>query len=383
MNIIKLLPAAALCLGLSSCIKDEAPNAECDIEAVSIHLSDPLSVFYNTSDTIQVVASADSIITFTTRRDKVSSINPDSITLTITPGATLKRTSVEMGDNEGTLRYTVTSEDQLWHRDYTLRFVSMVKTVNDTVHYNFENFELESREQKYYIWHDELPDGTYGNNWANGNAGFRLSMGSAAPDAYPTTPLADGYDGYGVRLTTRSTGPFGVLANKRLAAGNLFLGSFDATNAMTNAMKATRFGIPFDRQPVTFKGYYKYTPGESYQDKDGKIVSGTTDSGAIYAVLYRNHDSEGNAIVLYGNDVKTSSQIVAIADMAYVKPTTEWTEFELPFNYLSDIDLTLLQERGYSLAVVFSSSADGDEFRGAIGSELCIDKVQVVCKKEE
>ena len=220
-------------------------------------------------------------------------------------------------------------------------------------------------------------------NFSNGNPGFNLSMGSAKPDEYPTAPLINGYDGAAVKLTTRSTGPFGAMVNKRIAAGNLFIGTFDMGSALTDAMKATHFGLVFDRQPMTLTGYYTYQPGATFQDPKGNAVADRTDQAAIYAVLYRNHDDQGNAVTLYGDNVKTSPQIVAIADMGMVKPAKEWTPFSIDFKYLSDIDLDLLKQHGYSLTIVFSSSADGDQFEGAVGSTLCVDKVRLACKKEQ
>ncbi|MBM6992473.1 MAG: PCMD domain-containing protein, partial [Prevotella sp.] len=336
------------------------------------------------SDTLKAVSSADSVITFTVRRNHDIDLTTLQPQLTLTPGATVEQIVSEVDSEQGGyINYRVTSENRLWHRNYTIALTPVVRTVSDTVDFDFEHFELETREQKYYIWHNVNLDGTLGNDWANGNPGFRLSMGSATPEEYPSVPLAQGYEGYGIQLTTRSTGPFGALAGKRLAAGNFFLGTFDVTNALKDALHATSFGVPFDRAPVTLTGYYKYQPGPTYQDKDGNAVSGQTDQAAIYAVLYRNHDAEGNTLTLHGDDVKTSAQIVAIADMGTVTPSQEWTAFSLSFNYKSDIDYELLENQGYSLAIVFSSSSEGDKFEGAIGSQLCIDKVRVLCKKEQ
>ncbi|MDY4038989.1 MAG: PCMD domain-containing protein, partial [Prevotella sp.] len=144
-----------------------------------------------------------------------------------------------------------------------------------------------------------------------------------------------------------------------------------------------RFGIPFDRKPQRLKGWYKYSPGPKYQDQNGNIIAGRTDSAAIYAVFYRNHDDAGNPVVLYGDNVKTSPQIIAIADLTPVKEAKEWTEFDISFVYMGDIDTTLLENRGYNLTIVCSSSYEGDKFEGAIGSQLLVDKISVICEKEE
>ena len=168
-----------------------------------------------------------------------------------------------------------------------------------------------------------------------------------------------------------------------IAAGNLFYGFFDLTNAARDPLHATQFGRPFDRKPVHFKGYYQYKPGEKLIDRASHVLANQTDSASVYAVFYRNHDDQGKAVVLDGTNVKTSNLIVAMADLGYVAPTDSWTEFDIEFNYTTAPDLDLLANRGYSLALVFSSSKKGDSFIGAVGSRLLIDKVRIVCEKED
>lgn len=380
----KLCCGLAACFALTGCFKEEPLNSECDITGVSLHVEDPLATFYQLSDTAQTVLSTDSTITFEVRRDHKADLSLLTPDVQVTPGATVMETQTSMDPATGGSRcYRVTSQDGMWHRNYTVTINPVAHMTNDTVKFDFEHYELEPKNNKYYVWHILRNDGTSAGNWANGNPGFFLSMGSAKPDDYPTTPLVNGYDGAAVKLTTRSTGPFGVMANKRIAAGNLFIGTFDSETALSDALKATRFGEVFDREPVKLTGYYTYRPGDTFQDPKGNAVTDRTDQAAIYAVLYRNHDAQGNSVTLYGDNVKTSPQIVAIADMGLVKPTDEWTPFSIEFKYLSNIDLDLLAQRGYNLTVVFSSSADGDQFEGAIGSTLCVDKVRLVCKKEQ
>ena len=88
-------------------------------------------------------------------------------------------------------------------------------------------------------------------------------------------------------------------------------------------------------------------------------------------------------MVLYGDNVLTSDLIVAVAELEYVAPTSTWTPWDVKFVYRKDVDEQLLANRGYSLAIVFSSSSAGGEFIGAIGSRLCVDKVQLICTHEQ
>ena len=385
-NLKHYLSVVAIALVLmvlnTSCFGDEPDGCEADIEKAVLHVNQPEKYFFQPTDSMQVVLSTDSVITFAVRGDAdVSALSPE---FTLSPGATVNPASGSTHDfGHGPVTYTVTSEDGKWQRRYRVNVVPTMITVADTLRYDFEHFELEPATQRYYIWHNTLPDGTLGNDWATVNPGYRISMSTAQPEDYPTTPLLQGYDGAAVCLRTSDTGPFGKMANKRLAAGNMFLGTFDIRIAMSDHLRATRFGLPFTSRPARFTGYYAYEPGPTVQDFYGNPIAGRTDSADVYAVFYRNHDAAGNEVVLYGDNVLSSDLIVAVADLGYVAPTTQWTAWDVKFVYKKEIDEQLLANRGYSLAIVFSSSSAGGDFIGAIGSRLCVDKVRLICSHEE
>ena len=381
MRYHQLIVSAIFALALSSCFKDEAPNAECDIIEASLHVDNPTDIFYNPTDTLVRVLYTDDNISFSVRRKAdLTSLAP---TFRITDGATISPASGSVHDfSKGPVIYTVTSEDKEWSRSYKVSFIPVIRTSKDTLSFNFEDYHLDSKD-KYYIWCEKHEDGNMYDDWATGNAGYGLTNGSAGPEAYPSTVLDEGYEGKGVKLVTCSTGPFGQMVKLPLAAGNLFLGTFDMSIALKTPRLATGFGLPFDKKPKTFTGYYKYTPGEKFQNKDESIVEGKVDEASVYAILSRNHDEDGNPVVLNGDNVQTSPLIVAKAIAANIVPTDKWTQFTVDFSYLEDFDLDLLENRGYNLAVVFSSSADGAIFEGAIGSTLCIDNVKIICETVE
>lgn len=365
---------------LTSCFKDEPLNAECDIEEAYVHTDDVGSMFFNATDTIVRVPSDQTDIVFEVRQNAdLSNLAP---ILRITEGATVSPESGSAHDfSKGAVAYTVKSADKQWSRTYNISFKPVTRTSNEEMAYDFENYSLDS-SGKYYCWTDLDSDGNALNNWATANSGFKLSKGSALPDEYPTIPT-EGVDGMGVALVTRSTGSFGAMVKRPLAAGNLFIGTFDISKALTETMKATRFGLPFDMRPLTFSGYYRYTPGETFTDSEGNVVEGRTDASTIYAVLYRNHDADGNSIVLYGDDVQTSPNLVAMARLDINETVTEWTYFEIAFEYYEEVDFDLLEQRGYSLGIVCSSSSDGNLYMGAVGSTLMVDKFRIKCEKRE
>lgn len=379
-NVFLLIPFCA-CLA-TSCIKDEPLNSECDIEVCKVHHDAADTIFYAVSDTLQSVSSADTVITFFTR----SNIHPEDlskmrVTFALTPGATITPANGSAQDfSQGDVVYTVKSEDNLWHRVYKVRFVPMA-ILNPI--FDFETVELEQPRERYYNWFAFDQDNVRQELWATGNSGFALSRSSAKPHEYPSVMLEKGVSGKGVKLETCSTGAFGAMVNMRIAAGNLFLGSFDTQNALKDAMKATCFGVPVNQKPLRFTGYYKFQPGEKFQDRYGIEVPGKVDAPDAYAVLYKNTDENGQPVTLYGDDVLTHENIVAIARVPEFKvtgvaDTCAWEHFDLPLEYRQNLDVTRLRNFGYNLTVVFTSSIEGATFCGAVGSTLLVDESTII-----
>lgn len=382
MSKINLLVlAAAACSLLMSCFKDEPLNAECDIEMAYLHADNPLEIFVKPTDSIATTNETSRTVIFSVRKGtNITALAPQ---FQLTEGATISPANGSVHDfSKGAVNYTVTSENGAWQKTYNVRFDEKTSAATQ---FSFENLLMEPGKERYYIWTDKTEDGTDMLNWASGNGGFAIVGGNASPDQYPTAPYENGYEGKGVKLTTRSTGAAGFIIKKPIAAGNLFTGSFDAEEATKKPLEATHFGDgPYcivDKKPLVLTGYYQYTPGKTITDKAGKEVPGI-DQGDIYAVLFRNTKADGTPIYLDGSNVKTSEQIVALALVGPLDKTEGgWHKFSKNFEYIANFDPQVLAEGGYSMAVVFTSSVGGAEFVGAVGSELLIDEVKVIMEE--
>lgn len=352
---------------------------ECDILEAWVEGDNLAQHFSQDTDMrISDVPSSAEQLTFTIRQR--SALPPIAMHFKLTPGATISPADGSLQDfSTGPVVYTVTSEDGQWHRCYTVDFQEAMMPSSK---YDFEDFELSSN-RKYYVWFNRADDGTKESIWASGNEGYLIAKPNAIATEYPTVPDKDGFDGYCIRLTTRSTGSWGKTFKKPIAAGNFFLGSFDSQFALTNTLKTTNMGIAYAKEPIKVTGYYKYTPGEVFTDKDAKEVDSRTDEPAIYAVLYLNHDEHGSEVMLHGDDVRTSPYIVREAEVESLPATTQWQPFEMTFKGSATISAALLANRGYNLALVFSSSKTGDTFEGSVGSTLYIDKVEITFKNDE
>ena len=365
-----------------SCLKDEPAGIEADIVRVHLEPTAAARLLGATVAPVRQVPAHDTDIVFTLAAEgDTTLLRTLSPTFTLSPGATLRCLDGAQPDFRQRRRvaYEVTSQDRRWQRRYTLSFVP---AADFPEFFGFENHALNSPDPHYYTWFEQNADGTARHFWASGNPGFLLSRYDAKPDEYPTSVEAKGRTGTALRLVTQSTGELGAAFGKPIAAGNLFVGSFDLAGALLNPLAATRFGVPVNRIPTRFSGYYKWQPGEVFTNAQRKAAQGPAPDGKdaprIYAVAYRNVDAQGNAVTLDGSNILSSPLVVAVAllddfTVTGVQESSAWVHFDLPFARRAPIDDRLLDRHGYSLALVFTSSRDGAEFAGAVGSTLLVD----------
>ena len=376
-TLLLLNLALAGCL-LTSCIQDEPLNAECDITAVNTQwleqhrdmlIGNPILGNDHLSFSIQ-------------KGTDRTSLDP-SFTLTEGARITCLLDGHEVEANGITRNfsspqtYTVHSQDGHWHKDYTVAF--NYPHAIDSLH--FEEFNLESTG-RYQVWYEKDPNDALNprrDYWASGNAGFAFTGMAKSPTDYPTASSPDGLKGACVKLVTRSTGSFGSMINKPIAAGNIFIGTFNAEIAVRQPLQATEFGLQLvSGKPVAVEGHYKYTPGEVYTDKDNKVCPELRDTAAIYAVVFEVDPDHFEP--LDGSNVKTSPRVVMLAELDNPGEPTEWTHFSMPFRLMPGKAFS--EERmlrdGYAITVVASSSKEGDFFAGAVGSTLYIDEFFIV-----
>ncbi|MEG2573908.1 MAG: PCMD domain-containing protein, partial [Bacteroides sp.] len=280
MKLEIALATLMLSMGLSSCIKDEALNSEADIDFCIIKEK---NILKQQADTLKKIGTINGRINIMVKADTdLSRLAPEFI---LTPGATIEPASRTVRDFTTPQSYTVTSQDGKWSKTYQLTFdVTEIKTK-----YSFEHFELDGGAQhnKYYSFYEIAESEHKQYIWATGNPGYLLTgkmPETKTPDGYPTTTHALGKNGNCIKLETKDTGWFGALPsiNMRIAAGNVFIGSFDVKNATSKPLESTLFGLPFQYEPVVLTGSYKYKAGATFQDENANAVPGKKDACDIY-----------------------------------------------------------------------------------------------------
>ena len=389
MNKYIIFIIGVCCCCLASCIKDEALNKECDIESAWIEGAEYEDYFYQTTEMRkEVISSAETDIVFSVR-SLLSLSTQIPLHFKITDGATIEPANGSVQDfTKGPVVYTVTSEDGEWKRTYNVIFQ---ETPLPAQKFSFELVETQTEQtmlggtNEMHVFYEQTAAGP-NYCWATGNSGSALTKNGSKPEEFPVYSTPDGKEGRGVCLNTQSAGVLGEWMKKPIAAGSLFLGKFQVDYVLSDALKATRFGVANSKEPVRITGWYKYKPGAKFTDMDMKEYPDREDEASIYAVYYRNTDDNGESYTLDGHDVEDldkvldNPQVYKVARVASLPPTDTWTQWEMFFEG-RDVPDDMVAAQGCNLALVFSSSKRGAQFEGAVGSTLYVDEVEISYEK--
>ncbi len=308
----------------------------------------------------------------------VTSINSDESTVTLSVASSVDRSELapdifevsnfaevtpgryEARDFTVPVEYTVTSESGL-ERIWTV-------IINETG----ENPQLENSDFDLWyetsaglinpIYYEEPGESEDNTVWATANYG--LTNYGSSPN---TTPVDMGDDNFAAKIITVR-----APAIVPLAAGTLFTGRFVLN--IINPSKSAVFGTPFTDRPAGFMVYYMYVPGD-------ETVGVDADECDIY-VLLEKRDGDNVARVATGwfrdgTDTGADEWILLEVDLKYGELTSADPEFEYA-NIKSGETWADPDETPTHIIVVFSSSARGDIYEGAIGSTLYVDDFELV-----
>lgn len=372
MRLNKLfILGSLLAILMGSCIQDEALNAEADITGISFQEDILANSYIDLNPPYNEISNAYPIRISVKEGTDLTNLAP---IFELTPGATINPASGSSQNFTNPVRYTVTSEDKKWQRVYLITAKEQ-RASNIPTTYHFEHVRLiKNIYQEFYTEEngEEL-------TWASGNAGFNFAMPKATTDEYPTVQYAQGKVGKCAKLETRTTGSLGEMVKMPIAAGNLFIGSFNMLNAITNPLTATQFGVPFYNRPTRLIGYYKFKAGEKFYENGG--YTNRKDMFNIYAIFYET--SKGTEMLdgNLANENYNNPNMVALALISNPHETDNWEFFDIPFDYKrygKTIDETKLATGGYKVSIIFASSKDGALFQGAPGSTLLVDEVELI-----
>lgn len=261
---------------------------------------------------------------------------------------------------------TVTSQDEEVTKTWTV--------------YTDKPVEVQIDNSEFELWGEfkNINGGTYtidptpGAGYGWGTANLEL-LGIGVLGTMPVE-RADGTLAAEMTTSEQNT----ILKGYIVAAGTLYTGLFNLNiNYITQPRKMTKFGIPYTARPTSFSMEVKYAPGaqmkQATADDKGKYsihdIAGV-DKAHIWVELLQWSGS--GAIDYDGSEGAADITVLGRAELVIDganNPYKEWSKITLPMVYnpqYADITPT-------HIAVVMSSSKDGDKFIGAIGSKLSVD----------
>ena len=162
MRLKNLLACLFLCTIAISCIKDEAPNSEADIETCTL----PGNVLNR-----DAIIENEKITLIVKKETDITALAPQ---FTLTPGATITPASGSTLNFTTPQTYIVTSEDKKWQKSYRIEVTTSGLTTN---RYHFENvrfFSDDTSDKKYQIFYETDQYGRENMTWASGNPGFAI-----------------------------------------------------------------------------------------------------------------------------------------------------------------------------------------------------------------
>ena len=260
----------------------------------------------------------------------------------------------------------VTAEDGSIHAWTLSSFVASVSPQLDN-----GDFNLWYKTASDYYEPGESASNTI---WGTGNQGTQI-LGKLA-----TTPFDLGNENLAVKMETLDNGRLAGTFGAPISAGSVFTGVFNPDNIdPADPQAAIEFGTPFVGRPELLRLKYSYVPGDENKDKPGNVLD-YPDACDIYALLEirLGGKTERLATAWFRSDELQEDLTSLELNFTYGPLDSSFPEYMFPADqgFVSSDSASFVLPTHITL--VASSSYDGANFAGAIGSTLIIDDVEMV-----
>lgn len=216
-------------------------------------------------------------------------------------------------------------------------------------------------------------DGKVWNPWAEGSEPYwdtgnkgATTLGSS--NTFPTEDTSTG-TGLAAQLETRFVG-IGVIG--KLAAGNLFVGSYVRTDGTNGVLD---LGRPFTERPTALRGYMKYkTAPISHTSSGFEYMKGEPDTCVVWVALI-DQDSPFEIRTNPSNRQLFSPSlpiVVAYGNVECGHDIDSYVPFEVKLDYTST------SRKPKYLLITASASKYGDYFTGGAGATMWLDDLELL-----
>lgn len=209
--------------------------------------------------------------------------------------------------------------------------------------------------------------------WGSANAGGSML------DKIATTPFEITTGNLVAKLETLDNGFLGNLVGAPITTATIFTGKFHTDRiVLDNPRVAVELGVPFTGRPKAFTFQYQYEPGPVYKDRGGNVLE-YGDQCDIYMFLeVREGDvSKRLATGLFRSGEVVDEMTQIRVDLIYGELDASFPEEHLPEDgFVSEELVEFILPTHISFLA--TSGFEGDLFKGAIGSTLLLDDLELI-----
>jgi hypothetical protein len=210
--------------------------------------------------------------------------------------------------------------------------------------------------------------------WGTGNPGTKI-LG-----LFATTPFEIEDENLAVRMETLYNGDLAANFGTPISAATIYTGKFDPDKIeISDPEAAIDFGTPFAGRPASFRLKYSYDPGTENKDKQGNALP-FNDACDIYLLLEFRSGSGVKRLATgwFRSEIPVSEITDLNVDLIYGELPPEAPAYTKPKNgqYMKADSAEFILPT--HLTFVATSSFDGANFAGAVGSLLIIDDLELI-----
>lgn len=210
--------------------------------------------------------------------------------------------------------------------------------------------------------------------WGTGNPGTKL-LG-----LFATTPLEIQDNNLAAKMETLYNGDLAAGFGTPISAATIYTGKFDPEKIdISNPQAAIDFGTPFAGRPKSFKLKYSFIPGAENKDKQGNPLS-FSDACDIYLLLEvrKNSSSKRLATAWFRSNKSVQNLTQLQVPLTYGELPADAPDYAKPPDgqYVRADSVEFILPTHHTF--VATSSFDGANFAGAVGSLLIIDGLELI-----
>lgn len=312
-----------------------------------------------------------------------SDLNNLTPILRVSNGATVSPALGEPQNFNEPVSYTITSEDEVVQHTYVFKIFDRPEVES------FDNWVVADpslRPEGQYLIPQELNkiyswtslDQTYANLMHNPTTSDYEKEPLKPVDQFCVQPVADAVSGRAAKIMTQKARAQELYKVPSILSGMLYTGVYGYKEAELTPQAL--FGVPFHYKPQSLKFSYKYTKGSIYYEtllpnSPYQVEEVNRDNQFIVrAVLYKVNNRFNLASRLTYEELFTSTNIVATAELVSSVDKSSYTTVDIPFTYSADYSY----QSEYQLALMISSSTENQIYSGAPGSTLLLDNLEIV-----